>query len=213
MKALLKRWLRNSGYELNQLYPGERELLPAEVSFNFREAQCYIASSLAGQISIDEARLLSDLVRQSDPTRPIVEVGTLFGHSTMVLTLAKQKDQPLISVDNYSWNPWGVRPDVHRAITRSRLKQAVANHNVYLMDIGAAEFYASYSGTPPALYFCDADHSYEAVRADLLWARSVGASIICGDDYEPEHHPGLVRAVEELGGVAELVGGLYVLQQ
>ena len=100
MKAFVKQRLRRLGYELNQLYPGERKLLPPDVSFSFRGAQCYIASSLAGQISIDEARLLSDLVRSSEPSRPIVEVGTLFGHSTLVLTMAKRRNQPLISVDN-----------------------------------------------------------------------------------------------------------------
>lgn len=213
MKALIKKWLRGQGYELNQLYVGEQKLLPPDMSFSYREAQCYIASSYAGQISIDEARLLSALVRSSDPSRPIIEVGTLFGHSTMVLALAKQRDQPLISVDNYSWNHLGVRPDVHRVITRDRLKQAIASHNVTLLDMSAAEFYASYEGPPPALYFCDADHSYDAVRADLLWARSAGATIICGDDYEPDFHPGLVQAVNELGGVAQLSGGLYVLKQ
>jgi hypothetical protein len=110
----------------------------------------------------------------------------------MVLTLAKQKDQPLISVDNYWWNPWEVSPEVHLDITRNRLELAISNHNVSPKDIDAARVYASYSGASPALYFCDADHSYEAVRADLLRARSVGVSIICGDDYEPDHHPGLV---------------------
>jgi hypothetical protein len=62
----------------------------------------------------------------------------------------------------------------------------------------------------PALYFCDADHRYEAVRDDIAWARKVGASIICGDDYEPVH-TGVARAVDEAGGPRELQGGLWVL--
>jgi len=213
MRSFLKTLLQRRGYELASLYPDERNRLPGDLTFSYREALYYIGSSLAGQISLDEAQLLADLVRSSDPSRPIVEVGTLFGHSTMVLAMAKRREQRLFTVDNYFWNPLGVRPQVHRAITRGRLKQAVDEHNVVIKDCSASEFYASYAEPPPALFFCDADHSYEAVHADLTWALQVGATIICGDDYEPKYHPGVVRAVDELGGAERLSGGLYVLKR
>ena len=207
LKAILARW----GYELVQLYEDEQRSLPPEVSFSYKEAQCYLAASAMGQISIAEARLLSDLVRSSDPSRPIVEIGTLFGFSTLVMVLAKQQGQRLITVDNYSWNPLGVRPDVHRALTRNRLADAVAEHHVTVLVMGAEEFYRSYQGPAPALFFCDADHSYEAVKKDLEWAIGANTSIICGDDYEPDTHPGVTLAVDELGGPAQLGGGLFVL--
>jgi hypothetical protein len=73
------------------------------------------------------------------------------------------------------------------------------------------EFYRTYQGPPPAVFFCDADHSYEATKADMLWARSVGATVICGDDYDHPFQQGTAQAVDELGGPKRLAGGLFVL--
>ena len=72
-------------------------------------------------------------------------------------------------------------------------------------------FYDEYAGPPPSLFFCDADHSYEATKADILWARSVGSSIICGDDYDHPLERGTARAVDELGGPSRRAGGLFVM--
>src|SRR5258705_314674 len=73
------------------------------------------------------------------------------------------------------------------------------------------EFYRCYRGGQPGLFFCDADHDYEPTLHDLTWARTIGAKIICGHDYDPVRFPGVVRAVKELGGPSELVGSLFVL--
>ena len=73
------------------------------------------------------------------------------------------------------------------------------------------DFYRSYSGPAPALFFCDADHSYEATKADLLWAKSSGASIICGDDYNHPFQRGTAQAVDEMGGPRRLADGLFVI--
>ncbi len=113
-------------------------------------------------------------------------------------------------MDSYCWNPLGLRPDAHYAVTQKRLAEAVRNHNVEQVRMDKGKFYAGYSGPPPALFFCDADHSYEGTLADLKWARSVGASIICGD-YDLPHEPGTARAVNEMGGPEAMAGGLFVL--
>lgn len=211
MKQLIKAILKSSGYELCSLYPSEIEEVPLHAQFNFREAQAYRALGNMGQLSLEEARLLSDLVRQSDPSRPIIEIGTLFGFSTLVMVLAKQPEHRLITVDNYSWNPLGLSPLAHHAITSNRLSEAVKHHSVQIVRSGKDEFYRGYRGPAPALFFCDADHSYEATKADILWARSVGASIICGDDYDHPYQRGAAQAVDELGGPKRLAGGLFVM--
>lgn len=211
IKNGIKQFLRSRGYELCKLYPSEAVEVPQDQGFSFREAQIYRALSNMGQISIDESRLLSEVVRNSDPTRPIIEIGTLFGHSTTVITFAKAQSQPLLTVDNYSWNPLGLSPNAHFATTSNRLKEAVAKHSVQIINIDKDEFYRTYSGPPPALFFCDADHSYEATKADILWAQSVGASVICGDDYDHAYQLGTKQAVDELGGPKRLVGGLFVM--
>jgi predicted O-methyltransferase YrrM len=211
LKSIVKKLLQRRGYELCQLYDSEKEDVPDHANFTFRESQCFRAIGNLGQISIVEGRLLSEIVRNSDVARPIIEIGTLFGFSTTVMTLAKSPEQQLITVDNYSWNPLGLSPHAHFSTTRNRLSEAVARHSVKIVNMDKDEFYRTYSGPPPAVFFCDADHSYEATKADILWARSIGASIICGDDYDHPYQRGTAQAVDELGGPARLAGGLFVM--
>lgn len=210
MKSLLQALIKGMGYEMCRLSPAELADLPRDLPMNYKEAQVYRGLTASGQISLVEARFLMSLVARSDAARPIVEVGTLYGHSTMVMCLAKAPQQTLLAVDNFSWNSLGIGSAVHQAATRKRLAECIEHYGVQIVPRGAAEFYAGWSGPPPALFFCDADHSYEAVKADIAWAKKVGASIICGDDYAPEHQ-GVTRAVDEAGGPRELHGGLWLL--
>ena len=207
----IKSQLRRNGYELCKLYDSEKTAVPEHKRFTFREAQCYRALTTQGQLSIEEARLLGEVVRDSDPVRPIIEIGTLFGFSTMVITLFKARTQRLITVDNYSWNPLGMSSTAHFAATSARLAEAVRSQNVDQVQMDKDLFYKTYAGPPPAVFFCDADHAYDATKADILWARSVGASFICGDDYDLVHERGTARAVDELGGPRRLAGGLFVM--
>lgn len=210
MKTLIKHLLKSFGYELCRLSPEERPSLDNQISYNYKEAQIYRALTASGQISLEEARYLFELVRESDPTRPIIEVGTLYGASTLVMCLAKHPGQTLYAVDNFSWNSLGISSAVHRAATRKRLEECIRDFGVKLIEQPAESFYASYADAPPALYFCDADHSYEAVKKDIAWAKAQHSTIICGDDYEPQH-TGVVRAVDEAGGPTALHGGLWRL--
>jgi hypothetical protein len=114
-------------------------------------------------------------------------------------------------VDNYSWNPLGISPDAHFAATNNRLSEARKSYAVEVLRIDKDRFYREYAGPPPAVFFCDADHSYEAAKADILWAKSVGATIICGDDYDHPTQRGTAQAVDEMGGPRQLAGGLFVL--
>ena len=68
---------------------------PATVIASATEAMGVVLST--GQISLIEARALGGLVRGADPERPIIEIGTLFGWSTLVMTLSKADDQEVIS--------------------------------------------------------------------------------------------------------------------
>ena len=210
-KQLIKDSLLRLGYEVRRVTNEQRDDIPDCKGFTDKEAQCYRAIGNLGELSIEECRLLGELVAKSDPHRPIIEIGTLFGFSTIIIAAFKQHFQELITVDNYSWNPLGISPDAHYTITQNRLSEAIDRHNVRVLRMDKDEFYRTYQGPPPAMFFCDADHSYAATNADLLWARSVGASIICGDDYNLPHEDGVRRAVDEMGGPSELVDGLFVL--
>ncbi len=208
---LVHKSLAHFGWELCRLNETEKARVPEGANFNYKEVQLYKAIAAPSQLSLDEARLLTELVRNADPSRPIIEIGTLFGWSTRVMAIAKPKEQELITVDNYSWNPHGMSAEAHYQATRMALSDAISDHNVRQVRMSKDEFYAQYTGPRPSLFFCDADHSYEATLADLQWARRCGADVICGDDYAPEQFPGVVKAVEEMGGARRLVDGLFVL--
>jgi hypothetical protein len=210
-KQLINKALFNLGYEVRRLNREGTGDVPGYKGFTEKESHSYQAIGNLGELSIDECRSLGELVRKSDSQRPIIEVGTLFGFSTIVITIFKQQSQELITVDNYSWNPLGISPDAHYGITRNRLSDVIDRHNVRLLRMDKDEFYRTYQGPPPAIFFCDADHSYAATKTDLLWARSIGASIICGDDYNLPHESGVKEAVDEMGGPSQLTDGFFVL--
>jgi predicted O-methyltransferase YrrM len=177
----------------------------------YRDLQFFRGITAPGHVTIEEARFLAELAQASAPHRPIVEIGTLFGFSTLVLARAKHPGQRLITVDNYCWNPLGLSPEAHARATASVLQDAVKTQNVEVVRADKDDFYRNYDGPPPALFFCDADHEYEPTLCDLRWARDAGADLICGHDYHPARHPGVVRAVTDLGGAREIRGTVFVL--
>jgi predicted O-methyltransferase YrrM len=216
MRKLISRLIGVSGFELCRLNSSELDLQRSldgnGRAFNFKDIQLIKAVSAQGHITIEEARFLTELVRQTQPDETLIEIGTLFGFSTLVIALAKQARQPLITVDNYSWNPLGMTSEAHRLATAAMLKEAQATENVHVLASDKDAFYAGFDrSTRVGLFFCDADHRYEATKADLLWARSIGARVICGHDYDPVRHKDVTRAVDELGGPRRLVGSLFVL--
>ena len=163
-----------------------------------------------GEILQNEARFLGELVRRAPKNRPIIEIGTLFGRTTRVLAMFKHPETKLITIDKFQWNPHGLSRKNHERITRDIFRKLFEHDNVQLLQTDKSDFYKTYSGPPPGLVLLDANHSYESTLEDLLWAKKSGAAIICGHDHN-DRFPGVMRAVIETGGVAEIVGSLYVL--
>ncbi|HVX10491.1 MAG TPA: class I SAM-dependent methyltransferase [Pirellulales bacterium] len=159
-----------------------------------------------------ELNLLKELVERSNSLPgPIIEIGTLFGYTTSRIALWRSPQKKIITVDNYCWNPWQLTPDMHHAMTCRFLHYLEASGQVEVKRMDKDEFFKSYRGEAPALVFLDADHSYEATKADIEWARNVGAKIISGHDYFA-HCPGVGRAVEEAGGAIRHAGGVWALK-
>lgn len=212
LKSMIQRIIKLSGYELCRFSKFERD----EVSrlgwnldlMNYKEFQIARALAAEGHITLDEAQFLASLVQSTDPQDPIIEIGTLFGFSTLVLAMNKQKNQKLMTVDKYVWNPLGISSKVHELATQAVLKDACTHHNVEIIAQDKDEFYKTYSGPKPGLFFCDANHDYEPTLHDLKWAREIGAKIICGHDY---NMLGVKQAVDELGGAVKLVGTIFVI--
>ncbi|MFC1629033.1 class I SAM-dependent methyltransferase [Gemmatimonadota bacterium] len=165
---------------------------------------------LVGEISDGEAEFLAGIAGNLEGEGPIIEIGTHLGKSTCILAEHKERDRELITVDNYSWNSLGMSRELFHLFTSRILTIGVRSLNVTQVDMEKDRFYATYDGPVPAMIFLDADHSYEATRDDLAWARRTGCSVICGHDHRPEH-PGVIQAVEECGGPSKLVETVFVL--
>lgn len=157
--------------------------------------------------SADEVRLVELVQQAAAYDGPIVEFGTLFGVTTRLIASAARPGQHVITIDNFSWNPFGLPPAVHERFARGVLRTELASGRVDLRVGDSAALRRDYRGSVPALVFLDADHSYAAVRDEIAWARSLGVPIICGHDYGVARF-GVTRAVDEAfgkGGVQ--VGG------
>ena len=78
--------------------------------------------------------------------------------------------------------------------------------NIFPLKGGSIE-YASGWPMPMDLVFIDANHSYEAVKADIqAWRPQItGGGIICGHDYT-DSWPGVKKAVDELLPGATITG-------
>lgn len=165
------------------------------------------------QATVEDAGipLIQKLVREAgNYPGPIIEIGTLLGITTTNMALAKRPEQKIITVDVYCWNPWGLTPDVHCALTSQVLYYLVQSGHVEQIRMDKNEFFKNYRGPAPAMVFLDAMHDYEETKKDILWAKSVSAKIISGHDYCDEF-PGVKQIVDESGGPRELGGSVWVL--
>lgn len=157
----------------------------------------------------DLDRLRSAIEQSSQWSGPIVEIGCLFGFTTQFIATVKSPERQLITVDNFSWNPFQMHPDMHRAFTRRALGYCLAEGSTRIFDGSSREFYASYSGPVPSMVFIDGDHTYQAVYEDLSRAIKAGIPVLSGHDYA-EVHPGVQRAVDELVGKQPVIEGSTV---
>ena len=113
----------------------------------------------------------------------------------------------MITIDNFSWNPFGLPPAVQERFARGVLRTELAEGRVELWVGDSAAYRSADRGPVPALVFLDADHSYAAVRDEIAWARRRGVPIICGHDYGVARF-GVTRGVDEaFGSGAVTVGG------
>ena len=125
----------------------------------------------------------------------IVEVGTLFGLTTIELARRAPEGVKVVTVDNFCWNPFGLPPAHHAGFTRRILAPWIEMGKVELVQADSEAFRKNL-GSVPSMVFFDADHSYEVVRDEIAWAKPLGVKIICGHDYANAHF-GVTRAVDE----------------
>jgi hypothetical protein len=211
IKTLLNLIARPFGLEFVRYTSEQRELLRNRRHLGYKDLLVEESLSFKGEISVSEAIFLGNLVRDLHNHKSIIEIGTLFGRSTLIMAYEKPIETKIITVDNYSWNPLGIPSDLHYSITKKILSHAIEKLNVNQVSMDKRVFYETYSGESPALVFLDAIHEYEDTKEDIYWAKQVNAKIICGHDYDNSIYPGVVEAVNEFGGYRHLKESLWVL--
>lgn len=162
-------------------------------------------------ISDAEWALLADMVQESSQfDGPIVEIGVLAGRTTQRFASVKSASQKILAVDNFCWNDWGLSPEEQFSLVKLSLGYLIDTGDVEVLRIDKNEFFEAYDGPTPSLVFLDAMHDYEETKKDIVWAKKVGAKIICGHDYSDEF-PGVTQIVDEFGGPRLLAETLFVL--
>jgi predicted O-methyltransferase YrrM len=210
LRSIPRRLLRKSGYRLLRESEFDASVM--------QEAKRLQLQSLAydpmkdGSLAREEYEFLRLLVEKANAfPGAIVEIGTLFGRTTSKIAVWKLAAKKVFTVDNYAWNPWRLTPEMHYQLTSLVLQYLVDTGHVVQVRGDKDEWLGQHFEQPPALVFCDADHSYEATAMDIKLSLRAGAKIVCGHDYSREH-PGVIRAVNEYGGPESVTGTLWVLR-
>lgn len=158
------------------------------------------ADGFWGSLTDEEEVTLSSIIEKYCKDQgPIIEFGTLFGTTTLLIAGVKSLNQRLITLDNFSWNPFMMPSKDHERFTRRCLRYVIDNSSVELVNNDIDLFKFNWNSGAPALVFLDADHRYEAVKSDIEWSVEIGAKVICGHDFGTEW-PGVERAVREIFG-------------
>ena len=202
---LLRNWreAKTALSTLSFLYDSNSDALDVLGGLTEEEMQavCTWASSL-------DHSSTPPFTQSSTPT--IVEVGTLFGLTAREID-RRMNGGRVIAVDNFSWNPFGLPPKIHEDFTRRILDGS----GVELVNASSNDWRATIDKKPDMIFF-DADHRYEAVKEELLWAKAQGIKIISGHDYgNPNPRFGVTRAVDEIFGKenVEVVGMCWMVKQ
>lgn len=174
------------------------------ISSALRLAEGDANAALLGGLADEEMRAVCDWATE-DAGKTVVEVGTLFGLTAREIA-GRIVNGRVVAVDNFTWNPFGLPAAVHEDFTRRILRGS--HVEIWKMDSAAFRAKAKELGRIDMIFF-DADHRYDAVKAELLWAKAAGIPQICGHDYgNPNPLFGVTRAVDEVFGKenVEVVG-------
>lgn len=174
----------------------------------FKRTPVELANAIQGWMPLPELEWLS---KTAETRKLIIEVGSWKGRSTKALAASTpgfvyavdhwkgSKDELDSSHAEAAW----LGPDGLYNIFAANLAAEIASGKVIPIRAdseAAVPILAKALGDRKAdMIFIDCDHSYEAVKRDILAYRPLLADggILCGHDYEPGG-PGVIQAVNEL---------------
>jgi predicted O-methyltransferase YrrM len=144
------------------------------------------------------------------PSLHIIEIGALFGFSTQAI-LEGAKNNKVIVVDNFAWNPIGLTSVRHELMLKSNLNYFIRQNRVSIHNglSSDPELYELVNNNV-SMVFIDGDHSYNGVLSDINFAKAINSKIICGDDYS---FAGVKKAVDEtFGNEVKFIGDMWFVK-
>lgn len=171
--------------------------------------------SVEGWLTKEQGRTLFDTAQTVAPGHWIVEIGSHFGRSTVLLAAGKPGGVDLLAVDPFDDPRWGGGQDAMRTF-QSTLTAAGLLDEVKTFRGVSAEASRAWDGQPIGMLFVDGAHDRNSVLVDIDgWAPYLtpGATILFHDAFSS---PGVTAAlVERYFGRAgnEYVGSVGSLAQ
>jgi predicted O-methyltransferase YrrM len=164
-----------------------------------------------GWLTRDEESELFQLARAVPREQAIVELGSWFGRSAILLGggSLRGKQSPVFSVDLFRAagcarelleDRAGAAAEDYWDQFQAHIHEAGLERVVTALRGDTAEIGATWSGPPVALLFIDADHSYEGVRRDWShWrVRLAPHAVVAFHDYGNPAYEGVARFADEL---------------
>jgi predicted O-methyltransferase YrrM len=164
-------------------------------------------------ISVSTLHELARLVESvEDVPGAIMEFGCWEGRSLVWIANAAG-DRPVHAVDHWRGN---IGDDYTQAAVQSRdvygqfLINTAHLSNVRVHRSSTEDFMVTWNA-PIAFLHIDADHDYQPVKDQIVWAleRLAPGGVLCGDDYS-QRWEGVMKAVDELLPDREVFGCMWV---
>lgn len=159
------------------------------------------ALEIPGWMSAFELRWLAE---QAKTRRRIVEIGAWRGRSTRAL--GDSTSGVVWVVDDWSGAGWDYGEDLLNVRERffENTRDLFAIGRVVSIETSSEIASRVLRDDHFDMIFIDGDHSYDAVKRDIkLWSPLLArGGLLCGHDYG--NHPGVTRAVDELGDATRI---------
>jgi hypothetical protein len=166
----------------------------------------YPGNNIDGWMGIEE---LTWLYQRAQEMSSIVEIGSWQGRSTHALLSGCRG--PVVAVDKWDSELMAPYGDVVAA-RKAFWANVKGFSNLIVMEMDSIQAATAYRGDSLDMAFIDADHRYDAIKADILaWMPKI-RKLICGHDHGCGW-PGVDQAVKEIfGEKAKSYGALWYVE-